>query len=51
MRCNRCNGPMAYEVFYGTDGAYYGWRCVICGDIIDQVILENRYGPKLEEAA
>ena len=51
MRCNRCNGPMAYEVFYGADGTFFGWRCIVCGEIIDPVILENRYGPKLEKAA
>jgi hypothetical protein len=51
MRCDRCNGRMAHEVFYGAEGAYFGWRCIACGEIIDQVILENRYGPKLEKVA
>ena len=51
MKCNRCHGPMVYEVFYCAEGAYFGWRCIVCGEIIDQVILENRYRPKLEEAA
>ncbi len=51
MRCNRCNGPMAQELFYGAEGAYFGWRCIACGEIIDQVILENRQGQKFEKAA
>jgi hypothetical protein len=33
---------MVYERFYGPHEHFSGWRCVLCGDIIDQVILENR---------
>jgi len=33
---------MAYERFYSLDEHFLGWRCVLCGEIIDQVILENR---------
>jgi hypothetical protein len=33
---------MVYERFYGLDAQFSGWRCVLCGEIIDQVILENR---------
>jgi len=33
---------MVYEKFYGSDGEFFGWRCVLCGEIIDRVILENR---------
>jgi len=33
---------MVYERFYGVDERYSGWRCVLCGEIIDQIILENR---------
>ncbi len=42
MRCHRCKGMMVYEKFYGDCEFFYGWRCVVCGEIIDQVILENR---------
>ena len=31
-----------YEKFFGTHEHYWGWRCIFCGEIIDQVILENR---------
>jgi hypothetical protein len=37
---------MVYEKFYGPNGHFGGWRCILCGEIIDQVILENRYWSK-----
>jgi len=42
MKCHRCGSVMVYERFYGLDEQFSGWRCVLCGEIIDQVILENR---------
>ena len=42
MKCMRCGGAMIYEKFYGDCEHFFGWRCVVCGEIIDQVILENR---------
>jgi len=33
---------MTYETFYGSHEHFKGWRCILCGEIIDQVILENR---------
>ena len=51
MKCYRCNGFMVYERFYGEEGAFAAWRCVVCGEIIDHVILKNRYGQKQEKAA
>lgn len=42
MTCNRCGGLMSYEKFYGQAEDYFGWRCIVCGEIIDKVILENR---------
>jgi hypothetical protein len=42
MKCYRCNGTMVYEVFYGEDGEFAGWRCVLCGEIVDNVIVKNR---------
>lgn len=42
MKCDRCRGPMVYEKFYGRTEDYFGWRCVVCGEIVDEVILENR---------
>ena len=42
MKCHRCGSVMVYERFYGLDEQFSAWRCVLCGEIIDQVILENR---------
>ncbi len=39
IRCHRCNGPMAMEKFYGKNDSFYGWHCLICGAILDPVIL------------
>jgi hypothetical protein len=33
---------MVYERFYDSDEHFLGWRCILCGEIVDQVILENR---------
>ncbi len=43
-RCHRCGGRMVSEWFYGDEGPFHGWRCIACGEIIDEVILENRRG-------
>lgn len=41
-KCLRCSGAMAYDKFYGRQEHFWGWKCLICGDIVDPVILENR---------
>jgi hypothetical protein len=33
---------MVYERFYGPDEHFLGWRCILCGEIVDQLVLENR---------
>ncbi len=34
---------MVYERFYGGDGRFLEeWRCITCGEVVDEVILENR---------
>jgi hypothetical protein len=49
MKCHRCGGVMVYERFYGPQEHFLGWRCVLCGEIIDRVILDNRQpGPGRE---
>ncbi len=42
MCCRRCGGRMIYEKYYDVNGIFYGWHCVICGEIIDPVILLHR---------
>jgi len=43
MKCLRCNSIMIYDKFYGLQEYFWGWKCVICGEIVDEVILENRH--------
>jgi len=47
MLCPRCGGLMIGERFYDfrddTGRIYFrGMRCLICGEILDPKILENR---------
>jgi hypothetical protein len=42
MRCLRCNGRMVFEKFYDVNNVFFGWHCVICGEIVDPVILLHR---------
>jgi hypothetical protein len=41
-KCLRCRGTLTYEKFYGVGEQFWGWKCLICGEIIDPVILANR---------
>jgi hypothetical protein len=42
INCRRCHGRMAFEKFYGQHSSFFGWHCVMCGDILDPVILLHR---------
>ena len=42
MNCARCGGLMTYERFYSSPDHFWGWRCISCGEILDQIILQNR---------
>jgi len=42
IRCQRCNGRMTFEKFYGENDAFFGWHCLMCGDILDGMILLHR---------
>lgn len=45
MTCHRCSGWMIEEEFCDfLDGevCFSGSRCVLCGDIVDPVILRHR---------
>ena len=33
---------MAFEKFYGQNTSFYNWHCVLCGEILDPVILLHR---------
>jgi len=49
-KCLRCRGALTYEKFYGLGDQFWGWKCLICGEIIDPVILENRQLMKAPES-
>jgi hypothetical protein len=42
MKCLRRRGAMVYDKFYGLQEQFWGWKCLICGEIVDPVIVENR---------
>jgi hypothetical protein len=42
MKCPHCTSSMTYEKFFGPEEYFWGWRCVYCGEIVDDTILENR---------
>jgi hypothetical protein len=47
MRCERCNGLMVCEQIcdlqeMNSDLCVNGYRCLLCGNIVDTTILENR---------
>ena len=33
---------MTYEKFYSSHDHYWGWTCISCGEVFDQIISENR---------
>jgi hypothetical protein len=48
MNCHRCDGfmcPVDLLVEASSSGhdSVSGWRCVACGEIIDLVIVQNRF--------
>ncbi len=47
MLCRRCRGLMVRDCFIDllddTGKMWFlGWRCMVCGEIVDSVILINR---------
>lgn len=47
MNCTRCQGLMVHELLWDLGGMSsslraHGYRCTLCGDVVDAVILENR---------
>jgi hypothetical protein len=51
MICRRCHGfmcPVDLLVGASSNGhdSVRGWRCVACGEIVDQVIVRNRIRAK-----
>lgn len=47
MECERCHARMLEESFEDVRAdswalGFRGWRCPVCGNVLDPVILENR---------
>jgi hypothetical protein len=42
IHCQRCHGLMGFEKFYGQHSSFFAWHCLLCGDILDPVILLHR---------
>lgn len=47
MNCSRCTGLMIRDDLQDETGLgqFVAWRCLICGEVLDPVILENRSAP------
>ena len=47
MKCPRCTGLMMQDSFLDLQDEaglcrFVAWRCMICGEVLDPVILKNR---------
>ena len=47
MQCTRCQGMLVADYSYDhldatNSDRIQTWRCVMCGDVVDPVILHNR---------
>ncbi len=56
MNCTRCQGLMVQELLWDLGGMSsslraQGYRCTLCGDIVDAVILENRSRSRVDSGA
>lgn len=50
MNCPRCNGYMMRDDFLDIEDEtgqcrFVAWRCLICGEVLDPVILKHRSSP------
>ena len=43
--CPRCKGFMRWDKFYHNGEFFEGWRCLICGEILDPLIYFHRTCP------
>jgi len=37
MNCHRCGSTMIFKEFCDYGGYSYGWKCILCGEIIEQI--------------
>jgi hypothetical protein len=43
--CTRCGGFIIPEPFRDIGISTIGWHCLLCGETVDDVILQNRARP------
>lgn len=53
MECERCHATMLEEAFEDIRSdswitGFHGWRCLVCGNVLDPVILANRSALSME---
>lgn len=46
MNCPKCHGLMLSERVLDYSLAFYAWKCVNCGALLDQTILSNQFKRK-----
>ncbi len=49
MKCPKCKGRMYSEKYYDFVRAFDAWKCSVCGEVVDPVILANRTRSKTHE--
>ncbi len=42
MKCTRCGGYMFKDEFRQWGKVYTYYRCVLCGELVDPIIIQNR---------
>lgn len=58
MQCKRCHGRMVTDYFIDMENSgdlwMPGWRCLVCGEVVDPLILKHRLAqtksPEIVEA-
>lgn len=50
MNCPRCTGLMIHDDYFDLQDeaglcTFAAWRCLICGEVLDPVILKHRRSP------
>ncbi len=44
--CTRCGGFTVPDPTWDGRIVTQGWRCIICGEFVDEVVLRNRIFPR-----
>ena len=42
MKCPKCDGFMLYEEYQDGTERFLAWRCIICGEVYDEIILSHK---------